>query len=93
MEPKIERLSLCMVALLVSARVRFCRAERQRKPRGLHWTQVIQGMLHVHLHLAALEPLEHDLQHMCLHVLRSYRVLWRMSLATLHQGQCKRSPL
>ena len=91
-EHKIERLSLYMVALLGSARVRFCRTERQRKPRGLHWTQVIQGMLHVHLHLAALEPPVQDLQHMCLHLPRSYMVLCRMPLATLHQGHCKRSP-
>ena len=27
-----------------------------------------QGMLHVHLHLAALEPLVQFLQHMCLHL-------------------------
>ena len=31
-------------------------------PRGLQCVQVIQGIPHVHLHVAALEPLEHDLQ-------------------------------
>ena len=70
-EPKIGRLSVCMLAPLGSARARFCRTERQRKPRGLQCVQVIQGRSLVPLHFAALEPLEHDLQHMCLHLLRS----------------------